>query len=384
MAKEKKPRKPRGKFKAGSISIGPPGPPCAKGIRFGSMGEIRAPSWDWRSVFLSYSLNLIEGRKGVGKSSLLATVAAHFTGGPPLPGEEVQVPGAVLWHGPEEDWESAILPRLALAGADVSWCGQLDLTTASGRVRHLTFPSGADELVEICRNGRVRMLVLDPLGSSADPGIDLRQDQDVHLYLESLADACRRAKVTAYLSRHLRKAIGGDPREAGLGGVGIVNTCRTAWRLDEHPTVTGLYVMTAVAGNHADRNSAWLYCLARTGSGVRIEWRGQSKLSAEAMAEGRGGAADRDECRDADALIRAALADGPRPSSDLLDELKAAGIEKYALKQAKAALGVKSRRVHDGPAGKPCWYWDPPKDGFPADTDPSQEEGGGTRADPAP
>jgi len=340
-------------------------PPVVEGIKFGSVGEIRNPEWDWPEVFLANSLNLLEGRKGVGKSSLLAAIAAQFTGGSPLPDCASKVPRSVLWHGPEEDWESAILPRLARAGADVSWCGKLDLRTSSGRVRRLTFPSGAEELTELCRNGRVGMLVLDPLGSSADPEIDLRQDQDIHLYLESLAEVCRRAKCSAYLSRHLRKSVGGDPRESGLGGVGIVNTCRTAWRLDEHPTQPGLFVMSAVAGNHMDRNRAWLYRLIPSGDGVRIEWAGLSQLSAEVMAEGRGGAADRDECRDADALIRAALADGARAAADLLAELDSAGLSKYALKQAKAALRVQSVRKQDGPAGKPCWYWHPPPEGFP-------------------
>lgn len=340
-------------------------PPQVPGLRSGAMSAPVARQWDMRGVILSYSLNLVEGRKSVGKSSIMAAIAASFAGGPALPGEPVRQPEPILWHCPEEDWYSESLPRLIAAGADPAWCFQLDLQTADGAFRRLSLPSMIDDLGALMAAQRTRMLVLDPLNSACDFGLDLRYDQPIRQYLEPLARVCRSLGVTTLLSRHLRKGRGGDARDSGMGGTGILNVCRSGIRLDEHLTEPGLFVLTNVASNWAARDRALLYRLPVHGEGVRVDWCGEVRVSADRMAEGGGGASERDETRDATELLKTLLARGPVPSSEVLKEAEQAGIGKNRIRDAKTALGIKPRRKGGGDGGPPYWEWVPPEGGWP-------------------
>lgn len=336
------------------------------GLEPGSASPVLPHSWLWDQVILEFGLNLIEGRKGAGKSSVMAAIAAHVTGGPTLPGCEQQDPRPVLWSGPEEGWATAVLGRLAAAGADTSYITRLRLFTDSMTARKLTLPSGIEEFTRILRLNRVALVVFDPLGSMADPGLDLRTERDARLYLEPLADAMVESGATAILSRHLRKGAGGDPLDAGLGGVGVGNTCRTIWRCDRHPEDDGVRVFCPVANNYGPSASSLLYRLSVVGGAVRVEWGGKSELSADALVEGRRGAADIDEGRDAITLLRALLGEGGKQALTVISEARASGVGERSLRAAKAALRVLSERRSMGQTGEAAWYWMPPKGGFPS------------------
>lgn len=340
-------------------------PPCVAGLEWGTATVAIPPSFDWHDRFMSGATNIIEGRKGVGKSSLLACIAAHFAGGPALPGQPQSAPQPVLWHGSEEVWEREITPRLLSAGADMAWCGRLKLLTAEGRRRKLTVPSGMPELIELLQAARVKMLVLDPFWSLADPTFDLRIPADARSYMECLNEGLAVANTSGYLTRNLRKGRGGDPLDSGLGSSEIGNTARTISLASRHPEDDGAFVLASVATNWGAPTKGYVYRLRPTGAGVRVDWVGESELDAETLTEGRAAASDRDEGKDAQALVRALLADGPRAANDLIEEGKQAGIGIVRLRNAKVALGVKSQRRADGPNGRASWYWHPPAGGWP-------------------
>jgi hypothetical protein len=52
-------------------------------------------------------------------------------------------------------------------------------------------------------------------------------------------------------------------------------------------------------------------------------------------------------------FLRATLADGPRPTTEILEEAAAAGVSIRTLKRAKAKVGAQAYRPH----GRKCWFW---------------------------
>lgn len=354
-ARKPKPRKSR---------KGPPTPPPVEGLERGDTTKIVNSEWDWQDRILSHSINLLEGRKGCGKSSMCATICAHFAGGSPLPGTQAPIPSPVIWCGAEESWQSVILPRLVSAGCHPGLCMRIRMSNADGSPRRLTLPSGTPELVKLIKASGARCLVLDPFGSMADPDIDLKVEQLARYYLERLADALEECRCTGILTRHLRKGNTGDVLDAGMGSVAIGNTARVILRCDKHPTEDTLQVLSVVASNYGARPPSLTYKLKPCGLGVKVDWQGESKLSADVLAEGRGSSADRDECKDAIILLRGMLENGPREAKALISEARVCGVGERTLRKAKAEAGVTSERRSAGGGGDGSWYWCPPADGW--------------------
>lgn len=362
----KRQRKPRTtKAPADAPADRKPQPPDHCFLEAGTASAPTAPLWDVPGWLLSHSLNMLEGRKGVGKSSIAAALAAHFAGGPIFPGAKRRRPSAVVWYGGEESWQAAMLPRLIAAGADPAWCFRLKIVGDNGRPTRLSLPSGLDQLSAILRGAKVGLFIMDPFSSAADPGIDLRVEQHVRHYLEPLAEILGECGTTGLLTRHLRKGTVGDALDAGLGSVGVGNVARVLMRADRHPTDDELRVLSVVAVNHGERAPSLLYRIVPHTLGARIEWSGTSQLSADVLAEGRGGAADRDEVKDAQAVLRGLLAEGARQANAVLAEGRAAGIGERTMRRAKAELGVLSERRQPTANGEAHWYWLPPPGGWP-------------------
>lgn len=344
MAKKRASKGKARKVEPEPVEVPRAGPAKVNGLKWASGVVPTPPSFLWPPVIMANALNLIEGRKGSGKSSIAAAVAAHVTGGPPLPGLERQQPRPVVWFAREESWEHEVTPRLVAAGADLAWVAEPELVNAEGRPRRITFPSCGPEIAEVFREANVGLAVFDPLASWCDPELNLAIPQQARCYLESLAGIARAAGTTFLLTRHVRKGSGQDPQDSGMGNIEIGNTCRTWWLASRHPTDRDTNVLASVAGNWTARGYALLYTLPVEGKCVRVAWGGQSELSADALTEGRAGAADMDEARDAINILKGLLAGGPRHSLAVIMEGKQSGIGERTLRKAKALLGVQSKR----------------------------------------
>lgn len=338
--------------------------PRVDGVTWGSPDELRSIDWFWPGALPAGVLCLLEGRKSTGKSSLAAAIAAAVTGGPPLPGWTGPTAARVLWQASEDDWNSVVIPRLIAAGAIVERVGRLDVDAGFGRRRRLQLPDDGTILSDALRETSTSLLVLDPYVSLAGAGLDVRIEQQARAYLEPLAETCAALGVCGLLTRHLRKGSGGDAREAGLGSVAVANVARAILRCDEHPHEPDLFTLAVVAVNHGRRAPTRVYAI-EPGSAEypRITWRGEVALTADAIAEGRGSEADRDEWQEADRLLYTLLSTGWVQVCTVSAFAERAGVTPRMLRRAKARLRIPSRLVGYGPDG--AWQWGPPADGWP-------------------
>src|SRR5579863_4067018 len=265
-------------------------------------------TWLVPGRFLAAALNLLEGRKGLGKSHILAAVSAQVTGGPPLPGGRRQKAARVIWLAAEEDSKTDVLPRLQAAGASVKLVQFPVRDPETGRVPRLHFPTDIEILEhEIIRLG-VRAVVLDPWESYVDMGLDINQAQHVRSMLEPLADMASRTRCAIIMTRHIRKSSYGPAIDQGMGSVAIGNVCRVVTRVFPHPQDKTTFCWAVVACNLAARAETLTYQIAEgSGGGTKIVWTGKTTLSAEALAEGSSDEASRDALGDARKLLRSII-----------------------------------------------------------------------------
>jgi hypothetical protein len=206
----------------------------------------------------------------------------------------------------------------------------------------------------------------------------VRNEQQARMYLEPLADMCWEIECTALLTRHLRKGTHGDAREQGLGSVAVANTVRAVLRCDEHPHEPGRSVFSVVAVNSAERMPSQVFSFFRFGDGqAKLAWHGSVALDADAVAEGRGTEAERDEWHDADTVLYTMIGDDWVRCSAIAQAADEAGVSMRTLRRAKARLHVPSRQRKVGV--EHWWEWGEPEGGWPQ-TLTEIGEGGGARA----
>ena len=105
-------------------------------------------------------------------------------------------------------------------------------------------------------------------------------------------------------------------------------------------------------GNLALPAPAVAFTLVPAGSTARIAWLGETSHTAETLLAQAAPEVDRAALTDALKFLRAALADGERPASDVLDEATTLGIAEMTLRRARKALGVLVRRQGFGKDGR--------------------------------
>lgn len=343
----------------------PEAPPEVPGLVWGSSTEPTRINWLWPGLLPADALTVVQGRKGSGKSSLCAAMAAAVSGGPVPPGWTGRRDGRVAWYCPEESWEAAILPRLLAAGASADRVCRLRLSDGEGRPRPLSLPRDCDALRSVLRMGEIALLVIDPYGSCIGVGLSVNQDQHVRLAFEPLLDVLWECSCASIVTQHLRKGTSGDVTEHGAGSGAIVNLSRSCLRLDRHPHERERYLLSSVARNFGRPLPSQVYALRDGGNELaKVDWLGVSDMDADTIAEGRGSEAERDEWSEADRLLALLIRNSWVCVSQILREAEAAGVSPRTLRKAKARLQIPSRRKQQGQEG--FWEWGPPRGGFPA------------------
>jgi len=105
-------------------------------------------------------------------------------------------PRAVIVAATEDSWEHTIVPRLMAAGADLELVYRVDVTCADTEHTVLSLPRDLGELRRATSEVDAALILLDPLLSRVDAGLDTHVDAKVRQALEPLSklahdtDAC--------------------------------------------------------------------------------------------------------------------------------------------------------------------------------------------------
>lgn len=333
------------------------------GIVSGNGVKAEKVQWDWPEMILRNSLNLIDGNKGSGKSSVMATIASALCAGKKLPESKSAGPkGACLWFGSEESFGGSVVTRWKANGCDANQILTVQEHNASGYGR-VIMPMQEDRLRTMVRYTKARVIVADPYTALGDVSLDTRHEQSTRLYLESLARVAHEEGVTILLSRHLRKGRSGSLLDHGLGSVTIAAVCRSVLRAERDKQNPSTCFLGCVAGNHGKAPGVVPYTLVEKDGSVFVAKFGARKdKEMEEVLEGGDEPDERDASADARSLLSEALAKGPVDAKVILEEAKKNGIGERTLRRAKAEMRVVSKRGKAGKGVAANWTWSLPRE----------------------
>ena len=223
-------------------------------------------------------------------------------------------------------------------------------------------PRDSEILGRAVREYGAALVIVDPLFTHMDEGLNPNRDTDVRRALVPLARIAEESGAAVVAVRHFNKSANGDAINAGSGSIGIVGTARSLLMVGkppETPDESPERVVAVAKMNIAVKPQAYSFSIVSAdGGGVsssRVEWGGVSTSTAADLTRARGGDARmlspaRDEAAQ---WLRDLLSAGDVSSSDVFDKGKADGHSKKTLYRASDEIGVEKYRKGFGGA----WWW---------------------------
>jgi len=314
--------------------------------------------WLWKQRIPLGKVTLVEGDPGVGKSYLTGAISAGVTVGQGLPGEQPTEPRNVLLLTAEDGLDDTVRPRLDKMGADVSRVFALEDLTAFDTAGLLRLEAAIIET-------QAALVVIDPLIAFM-PKTDIHRANEVRAVMAALARIAERQGCAILCVRHLTKSHKGRAIYAGAGSIDFTASCRSVLLVGADPEDSTKRAIVQTKNNLAEFANGLGYTITDDG----FFWTGDSDLSADRILSDASSEEARNENRDGERFLREALAEGRRHSKDVQREATTQGISAWALRRARAALGVLVAKEggHFGDRDQ-RWMWALPEDVSPAPED---------------
>ena len=295
------------------------------------IGEI---TWSWSGWLPDGLLTMLVSESGKGKSGLALRIADCFVrgkawpDGTPFTGER----GSVLWCE-SEGALSVNVDRARKAGIPFEKL----ISPLSDPLTEFSIDdeSHMESLRARATRPDVRLIVLDSLSGAT------RQDENSSAMLHSvkaLATVAAESGKPFLLLHHLNKSLGdgdGIHQRQVRGSSAIIQTARVVWGIDAPNEDDSEHRRLSVVKNNLARYAPVI--------GFRI---GESGIAFTPDAPKRMHVETQED--KARAWIVAQLENGARPSAEILDAAKEAGIPSRTLSRAKEAAGVLSIKTADG------------------------------------
>lgn len=341
-------------------------------LRLTPASAIAARNVKWLKVELVPlgKLTVIAGAGGLGKSQWTIGLAAEVSRGE-TDGDLLGLRADVLIASAEDDPSDTIKPRLMAAGAECDGVHLLDVREVgpNGELINgtVSLPGDVPAIRQAIDAADAALVIIDPIVAFFDGEFSAYREQDVRAALTPLAKAAEETGAAVLAVMHLNKAEGTDPLRRIGNSAAFTNLARSVLIFGPDPEdpegARGSgRVLTCAKGNvrGAGRGGLRYRIVDATVVGAdeavttsRLELIGDSDISAEDLLSD---APERGAKGEAMRFLRELLADGPLPAKRVYEEAKTEDIAEKTLKRAKAALGVKSRKVVDD-----GWVWSLPE-----------------------
>jgi RecA-family ATPase len=325
--------------------------------------------WLWEQRLPLGKCVLVAGEGGLGKSMVLAWLAATVSRGGEWPCREGHSScGSVIILSAEDDAADTIVPRLMAAGADRSKIHIVSAVHKEDEKGRRTFnlqldlPKLEKKITEL---NDVLLVEIDPITSYLGK-VDSHKNAELRSVLEPLSEMAARLGVTMIGNTHLSKAAGGSANSRFIGSVAFVNHARAAFIVTADPEDSGRRLFIPSKTNLGRSREGLAYRIADTmiigGDGkpiwapyVKWEQSTVTMTADEAVAATDGGAEGRSAKEEAKDLLRELLSNGPVAAKEIQTAVKAHMISVATLRRAKSSLGVKVTRDGFGPGSTVIW-----------------------------
>ena len=327
--------------------------------------------WLWDQRLPLGKCVLVAGEGGLGKSMVLAGIAATVSRGKEWPCSEGQSRcGSVIILSAEDDAADTIVPRLMAADADCSKVHILEAVYKEDDKGHRAFnlqldlPELEKKIVEL---GDVVLVIIDPITSYLGK-VDSHKNAELRSVLEPLGKMAARLHVTVIANTHLSKASGGSANSRVIGSVAFVNHARAAFIVTADPEDRSRRLFIPSKTNLGRPREGLAYRIADAtviSAGGELIWAPYVKwedfpvtISAdEAIAAMAGGVEGKSFLEEAKQFLIELLADGGTEPKEIKKAAEDAGLAWATVRRAKNLIGIKPHKAGMDRG----WIWALPK-----------------------
>lgn len=340
--------------------------------------------WLWPGRLALGKIALLEGDPELGKSWVTCDLCARLSVGQLFPdGQPSPGPANSILLNDEDGSADTLRPRLEALGADLK---RVIIPNPRDEDTPLTLPSQWRRLEALIKSHEARFVVIDPWIAFLDTGLESASDSTIRKVLRALTRMAQRCRCALLLLRHLRKAGGRRAVYRGVGSIGLVAACRSAWLIARSP-LDDVCVFAQLKNNLAARQPSLAYEFRGQESGVGgqesevgvrgtnenqkstienhmpFRWLGPTFWSADELTGGRLTRAGRRA--QARAFLQEILRTEAQPIGKVKTAAKDQGIAERTLSRAVKELKLQLRRVIF-PGCHPRNYWLLPGQKLPA------------------
>lgn len=318
--------------------------------------------WTWPNRIPRGKLTGISGNPDTGKTCVALDLMARYTTGrdwPDAPNENE--PGDVLLLSAEDDPADTLRPRLEVAGADLERVHLVDgvrvSRNAKAEVKVLALEEDLSKIEQALNdNPQIGIVVIDPVTSYLSRA-DLNKEVEMRRVLTPLRVLAERAGVAVLIISHFNKRGDVGALHRVGGAVAMTGVARAVWVFAKDPEADGEYLMLPVKKNVGKKVAGLRYRINEKQTAVGgqpvIEWLGEARDSdPDSVLEVAGDPIQKRQAR-AGRFLDDYLTE-PKPSAEIMEAGKEAGISRSALFEAKKARGIRAEKK-DG-----RWIWLPP------------------------
>ncbi len=340
-----------------------PAPPTPRLARPASQVTPQPLTWLWPGRIALGHLALLDGDPELGKSLVTLDLCARLSTGRPWPDgtPAASAAPAVVLNAEDSDNET-VCPRLRALGADLERVFFLPRDEAGGIDFRLPSRPGALEAV-LAETG-ARLVVIDPITVFLDAGVNTHSDGGVRRALAPLAALARKYGCAMLMVRHLTKQPRHRALYRGLGSIGLIGACRSAWLIAADPQAPGRRVLAQEKNNLGPSQPSLAFEVIGADGLPAVSWLGPTEGTADDLLAAAGRRPPKPGPLDcAKEFLAEMLRTGPRTTRELREGAEPLGLTKPTLNRARRAMGLKTRRVFLN--GNVTSYWMLPEQQLP-------------------
>ncbi len=324
--------------------------------------EAKPVLWLWPDRIPKGKLTVFSGPPDCGKTTVLIDVIARYSTGRDFPDGAVNgsEPGDILMLIAEDDPADTIKPRLIAADANVDRVSHIRAVAIRQKAKKVERALALDEDLallenELKKNPGVGLVTIDPISSYLGRS-DLNKEQELRRVLVPVKDMAERTGVTIVGLGHFNKRQDVNALGRVSGAVAMSGVPRAVWTFGKSPTEDDVFLMQRGKLNVAGRTTGLRYRFGvrelPTGTAPFIEWAGEETRSADEIIDLERNPEGKRKDKAA-RFLADYLSQGPKSSTEILQEGSRRGISRGALFEAKKQpeLGISAERI-DG-----RWWW---------------------------
>lgn len=324
--------------------------------------------WMWQGWLAAGKMHVLGGAPGTGKTTIAMGLAATVSTGGRWPDgtRSSMVGNVVIWSG-EDDPADTLIPRLAMADANLQRIFFIDDIRQGGERRSFDPARDMESLqCKLAEIGGVRLLIVDPIVSAVAG--DSHKNAEVRRGLQPLVDLAAKMRCALLGITHFSKGTGGrDPVERLTGSLAFGALARIVLVAAKHQQPgeegrTGRLFCRAKSNLGPD-DGGFEYDLIQAELdghpgvfssvvqwGPRVEGAARELL---ATADQTGEDDEGNTLADTRRFLADLLSDGPRRAGEIFRDAEQAGYSKRSIQRAANQLKVDRKKM--GMSGG--WMW---------------------------